>query len=51
MLGFPTLYFKGRRLMMFQLSGFYCRWFRVKGFGRFRGLGCKGFLGFRALAA
>ena len=23
-LGFPILYFKGRRLMMFQLSGFYC---------------------------
>ena len=25
MLGFPLLYFKGMRLMMFQLSGFYCR--------------------------
>ena len=25
MLGFPILYFKGMRLMMFQLSGFYCR--------------------------
>ena len=25
MLGFPILYFKGRRLTMFQLSGFYCR--------------------------
>ena len=24
MLGFPILYFKGMRLMMFQLSGFYC---------------------------
>ena len=24
MLGFPLLYFKGMRLMMFQLSGFYC---------------------------
>ena len=23
MLGFPMLYFKGRRIMMFQLSGFY----------------------------
>ena len=23
MLGFPLLYFKGMRLMMFQLSGFY----------------------------
>ena len=36
MLGFPILYFKGRRLMMFQLSGFYCRvpgktGFRVEG--------------------
>ena len=25
MLGFPLLYFKGMRLMMFQLSSFYCR--------------------------
>ena len=25
MLGLPILYFKGMRLMMFQLSGFYCR--------------------------
>ena len=24
MLGFPLLYLKGMRLMMFQLSGFYC---------------------------
>ena len=24
MLGLPILYFKGMRLMMFQLSGFYC---------------------------
>ena len=24
-----TLYFKGMRLMMFQLSGFYCRKFEV----------------------
>ena len=24
MLGFPMLYFKGRRIMMFQLSDFYC---------------------------
>ena len=23
--GIPILYFKGMRLMMFQLSGFYCR--------------------------
>ena len=25
MLGSPILYLKGRRRMMFQLSGFYCR--------------------------
>ena len=25
MLGFPILYFKSTRLMMFQLSGFYCK--------------------------
>ena len=25
---FPILYFKGTRIMMFQLSGFYCRGFR-----------------------
>ena len=25
MLGFPILYFKGMRLMMFQLSGFHCK--------------------------
>ena len=25
MLGFPILYFKGMRPMMFRLSGFYCR--------------------------
>ena len=25
MLGFPILYFKGTRIMMFQLSGFYCK--------------------------
>ena len=24
-LGFPILYFKGMRLLMFQLSGFHCR--------------------------
>ena len=29
MLGFPLLYFKGMRLMMFQLSSFYCRVFGV----------------------
>ena len=28
MLGFPILYFKGMRPMMFQLSGFYCIEFR-----------------------
>ena len=27
MLGFPLLYFKGMRLMMFQLSGFYCNYY------------------------
>ena len=27
MLGFPLVYFKGMRLMMFQLSGFYCKSF------------------------
>ena len=26
MLGFPLLYFKGMRLLMFQLSGFYYSW-------------------------
>ena len=25
MLGLPILYFKGMRLMVFQLSGFYCK--------------------------
>ena len=25
MLGFPKLDFKGTRIMMFQLSGFYCK--------------------------
>ena len=25
MLGFPILHLKGTRIMMFQLSGFYCR--------------------------
>ena len=44
MLGFPILYFKGRRLMMFQLSGFYCRFFEecLQGFGRAWGSLCKG---------
>ena len=27
MLGFPILYFKGMRILMFQLSGFYCKVF------------------------
>ena len=35
MLGFPLLYFKGMRLLMFQLSGFYYRphgvWERLGG--------------------
>ena len=25
MLGFPLVYLKGMRIMMFQLSGFYCK--------------------------
>ena len=29
----PILYLKGLRIMMFQLSGFYCRAFRVCGLG------------------
>ena len=33
MLGFPILYFKGMRLMMFQLSGFYCKGFLVEDLG------------------
>ena len=32
MLGFPTLYLKGMRIVMFQLSGFYYRGFGVLGF-------------------
>ena len=27
MLGFPLLYFTGMRLLMFQLSGFYYKWY------------------------
>ena len=38
MLGFPLLYFKGMRLMMFQLYSFYCRLWqqasRVRGFAQ-----------------
>ena len=33
MLGSLVLYFKGMRLMMLQLSGFYCMW----GFPKIRG--------------
>ena len=33
MLGLPILYFKGTRLMMFQLSGFYCRSLAGQGSG------------------
>ena len=36
MLGFPLLYFKGMRLMMFQLSGFYCTSIRVSGLGLYK---------------
>ena len=36
MLGSLILYLKGMRIIMFQLSGFYCR-----GSG-FKGLGCRG---------
>ena len=36
MLGSPILYLKGMRILMFQLSGFYCIGFRGLGF---RGLG------------
>ena len=35
MLGFPLLYFKGMRLMMFQLSSFYCSSGRTH-YGHFR---------------
>ena len=36
MLGSPTLYLKGMRILMFQLSGIY---YRVEGL-RVEGLGC-----------
>ena len=36
MLGSLVLYFKGMRIRMFQLSGFYCRGLGVEGL---RGLG------------
>ena len=32
MLGSPILYLKAMRILMFQLSGFYCRGFRLEGF-------------------
>ena len=39
MLGSPILYLKGMRIMMFQLSGFYCT---LPGNGALRELGVKG---------
>ena len=33
MLGSLILYLKGMRIMMFQLSGFYCRFSKVGAFG------------------
>ena len=30
MLGFPLVYLNGMRIMMFQLSGFYCRCCRFR---------------------
>ena len=33
MLASLILYIKGMRMLMFQLSGFYCRGFRVSGLG------------------
>ena len=33
MLGSPILYIKAMRILMFQLSGFYCKLFRFKGLG------------------
>ena len=30
MLGFPILYSKSMKLMMFQLSGFYCKYLRCE---------------------
>ena len=33
MLGFLILYLKGMRIMMFQLSGFYCRVWVIRGSG------------------
>ena len=40
MLGSLILYFKGRRLMMFQLSGFYCRSVGFRGGGLSALKGC-----------
>ena len=39
MLGSPILYLKAMRILMFQLSGFYCRLCSRKGL---RALGCLG---------
>ena len=39
MLGFPIIYFKGMRRMMFQLSGFHCKPCRVLGSLRVDGVG------------
>ena len=41
MLGSPILYLKGMRLMMFQLSGFYCRGMMSLGSFGFRALGSR----------
>ena len=50
MLGSLILYLKGMRIMMFQLSGFYCTASRgLGGFGLFSGSGCVGFSGLSAL--
>ena len=53
MLGSLILYLKGMRIMMFQLSGFYCRVLgdRVSDFGVYRGLGKVWGLGFRAMVS
>ena len=40
MLGSLILYLKGMRIMMFQLSGFYCRGLGLRGL-RFRGRGLR----------
>ena len=45
MLGSLILYLKGMRIMMFQLSGVYCKGFKGLGFAGF--IGFKGFKGFK----